>query len=94
MGGMALGLFGGFIGIAASMFVMAGGLVALWGGALGLAASSVGMGGGAMAVRRPLVAAVLMVLAGIAGLVGTHQFFVVSGAMFLLGGIATFIARD
>jgi hypothetical protein len=91
---MVLGLFGGMIGIAATMFAVAGGLVALWGGAVALAASFVGIVGAALAVRKPAVAAALMLVAGIAGLGGSRQFFIVAGPIFLVGALSAFRGRS
>ena len=93
MGGMVAGLFGGMIGLAATIFAMAGGLVVVWGGSIAVSASLVGIVGAALAVRKPDVAAALMLMAAIAGFIGISHFFFVAGPLFLIGGLLAFLGR-
>jgi len=82
------------VGIAATMFAVAGGLVVVWAGSIAVIAALTGIVGAALAVRKPAVAAALMLVAGIAGLIGIRQFFALAGAMFFVGALIAFRGRS
>ena len=101
---MVLGLIGGVIGLFAGGFAIvvggigtatqsdrAGTVVVLGFIALGLAV--VGIVGGALAQAKPRVAAVLMLVAGIAGFIAVSLFWIVAGLLLLIGAVLAFLVR-
>ncbi|HET7467339.1 MAG TPA: hypothetical protein VFL29_11780 [Candidatus Dormibacteraeota bacterium] len=90
LGAIAAGEFGALIGLAASLFTLSAG-IAGWKGWIALGASALGVAGAALAIRKPRVAAGLMLLAAIGGFVGISLFFVVAGVLFLTGGVLAYV---
>jgi hypothetical protein len=101
---LILGLIGGIIGLFAAGFAIvvggigtavqanrAGTVVVLGFIALGLAV--IGIVGGALAQTKPRAAALLMVVAGIAGFVAVSLFWIVAGVLLLIGALLAFLGR-
>ena len=103
-----LGGIGGFIGALIALFVagvaeVAGELSGEGAGAgeeiavLGLVAfvaSVVGLVGGAIAIPKPKAAAVLMLVAGIAGLIAISVAFIPATILLLIGALLAFLGRN
>ena len=79
--------------MAATIFALSGGLVVVWRGWMALGASLVGVLGAALPLRKPRVAAALMLVAAIAGFTCIFQFFFVAGPLFLVGALLVFAGR-
>lgn len=101
---LILGLIGGIIGLFAAGIALGVGAL---GGATGvqgsdtvvglgwaaLALSVVGIVGGALALAKPRAAAVLLLLAGIGGLVAISLAYVVSGPLLIIAAVLAFLGR-
>jgi|GEM_PF-2209901 len=61
------------------------------GGWIALGASIVGIVGGALAMAKPVIGGVLMLVAAIAGFIGISLFYVISGPLLLVGAILAFV---
>ena len=89
---IAVGEFGAMIGLSASLFSLSSG-IAGWKGWIALVASAVGVAGASLAIRKPRVAAGLMLAAAIGGVAGISLLFVVAGVLFLAGGTLAWLGR-
>ena len=89
---LAVGEFGGMVGLSTSLFALSAG-IAGWKGWIALVASMLGVGGAALAIRKPQIAAALMIVAAVGGFVGVSVFFVLAGVLFLTGGALAFFGR-
>ncbi|HET9017855.1 MAG TPA: DUF4064 domain-containing protein [Thermomicrobiaceae bacterium] len=101
---LVLGIIGGVFGLIAALLAMFVGGVgsALQDSSghtvagLGLAAffiAVVGIVGGAVAPKYPRMAALLELVAGIAGFVAVSLFWILSGPLFLIGALLAFLGR-
>ena len=61
------------------------------GGWIALGASIVGIIGGALAMGKPVLGGVLMLIAAVAGVIGISLFYVISGPLLLIGAILAFV---
>ena len=100
---LGLGIAGGVIGLIISILVLTiGGLAHAAGGAEGqsvaghffftFAASVVGLVGGGLALRYPLVAAVMLLIACIAGFIAASAFWIPAGIFLFVGALLAFLA--
>jgi hypothetical protein len=101
---LILGIIGGMVGLIAAGVALGVGALANATGAQGgntvvylgwaaLALSGLGIVGGALALAKPRAASVLMLIAGIGGLVAISLAYVVSGPLLIVGGVLAFIGR-
>lgn len=101
---MVLGIVGGVFGILAALLaMMVGGMGAAFDAegsetivGLGFAAvfvGVVGIVGGSLARSRPPAAALLQLLAGIAGFVAVSAAWLIAGPLLLIGAILAWIGR-
>ena len=98
-----LGGVGGFIA-ALSVFLARGVVVAFTGGEIGeeiallaivaFVASVVGLVGGAIAIARPKTAAVLMLVAAIAGVISISAAFIPATILLLIAALLVFLGRN
>lgn len=100
-----LGIAGGIVGIISALVVLlvggAGEAIGLPGagfvtglGWLSLVGSVVGIVGGAIAMTRPIVAAVLMLIGAILGFIGISWIFVLAGLLLIAGAVVAYMGRD
>jgi hypothetical protein len=101
---LILGIIGGIIGLFAAGFALGIGAIGTATGAQGsdtvtglgwaaLALSVVGIVGGALALAKPRLAAVLMLIAGIGGFIAISLAYVVSGPLLIIGALLAFLGR-
>ena len=104
VGGRGLGLIGGIVGLIASAFVLLVGVLGravpsensgllVVSGVLGLAVSVIALVGATRAQVNPVLAAVLMWIAGLAGFIVLGLFWVVPGPLLLVSGALAFRGR-
>jgi hypothetical protein len=98
-----LGILGGVAGaIGAVVAIVVGGIGSAFGAegaesisALGIAAlvlAIAGTVGGAIAVPKPKIAAVLMLISGIGGIIAVFAAYVFGGALLIIGGVLALLA--
>lgn len=97
---LILGLVGGIIGLLVALVHGVFGLFMgsyagghNWYAWLTLGAAVLGIIGGGLALSRPRIAAVLLLIGGLVGFYGSSIFWIVSGVMLLLGSLFAFIGR-
>ncbi len=103
--GLIIGIFGGLAGLmggACALFI--GGVGEALGaegaeeviglGWLAFVASIVGLVGAALALSKPKFAALLMVIAGVVGLIAVFVAFILGTILFGLAALLTFLGRN
>lgn len=100
----AMGLIAGIFGIIASIMAMViGGVDAAFSDSgtsqiTGLAVSALlfsilGIVGAAMTKSKPKVAGWLMLISGVAGFISISMFYILSGVLFVVGGLMGILAK-
>lgn len=101
---MVLGIIGGLFGIAGSLFALGVGALGSAAGTVGasqvvglgwvaLALSVVGILGAALALARPKLSGILMLVSAIGGLVAISFGYIVAAPLLFLGGILALVRR-
>lgn len=98
-----LGILGGVLGIAAgfiAIFVGGAGMLlaaqmesVLWLGSIGAVLGAVGIFGGSIATSNPPLAIALMIIAGLGGFVAVSLFWLLPGALLLIGALMAWSAQ-
>jgi len=103
LGATILGIVGGIAGaIGAVIAIMVGGMGSAFGaegaetitvlGAVALGFAFLGTVGGAIAIPKPKIAGVLMLVSGIGGIIAVSAAFAFGGVLLIVGGILALIA--
>jgi len=99
---LILGILGGIAGIVGSILVLVvGGIWSAFGGEgagtvttlgwVSLPVSLVGIVGGALALAKPKIAGIMMLLMGIGGFIAISLGYVVAGPLLITGGILALV---
>jgi len=101
---LILGLIGGIGGFIAAIVVLSGGGIGSVFGAEGaetligqgwaaILISLIGIIGGALALSKPTVAGILLLISGIGGFIAIGLFYLFGGPLLIIGGIFALVAR-